>query len=173
MELSAAYRFCPRCGRPRQPNAVDRPFRCQACHYTSFFGPVTAVGAVITNEQGQVLLIERARDPGKGLLGMPGGFIDQNETAEFAVRREIQEEVGIAVGELTYLTTAPNEYVYQGIVNPVIDIFFYSKVALGQAIQAESSEVSAWIWTDLSTGILDRIAFRSNRLALEKFMQLS
>lgn len=173
MELSAAYRFCPRCGVPRQPNAVDRPFRCQACHHTSFFGPVTAVGAVITNEQGQVLLIERARDPGKGLLGMPGGFIDHNETAEFAVRREILEEVGISVGELSYLMTAPNEYVYQGIVNPVIDIFFCSKVASGQAIQPESSEVSAWIWTDLSSCILDRIAFRSNRLALEKFMQLS
>jgi ADP-ribose pyrophosphatase len=173
MELSEAYRFCPRCGRPRQANDIDRPFRCQACHYTSFFGPVTAVGAVITNELGQVLLIERAKDPGKGLLGMPGGFIDQNETAEFAARREILEEVGISVEELTYLMTAPNEYIYQGIVNPVIDIFFHSKVASGQAIKAESSEVSAWIWTDLNAGILDRLAFRSNRLALEKFMQLS
>jgi len=104
---------------------------------------------------------------------MPGGFIDQNETAEFAARREILEEVGISVEELTYLMTAPNEYIYQGIVNPVIDIFFHSKVASGQAIKAESSEVSAWIWTDLNAGILDRLAFRSNRLALEKFMQLS
>ncbi len=173
MELSAAYRFCPRCGSPRQPEAVDRPFRCQACHYTSFFGPVTAVGAVILNEQGKVLLIERARDPGKGLLGMPGGFIDQNETAEIAVRREILEEVGISVGDLNYLMTAPNAYVYQGIINPVIDIFFHSKISSGQAIMAESSEVSSWIWTDLSPGILERIAFRSNRLALEKFLQLS
>lgn len=41
------------------------------------------------------------------------------------------------------------EYVYQGIVNPVMDIFFHAQITSGQAITAESTEVSAWIWLNL------------------------
>ena len=101
MEISQAYRFCPVCGAKREKLTPTRPFRCESCGHTSFFGPVTAVGGVIANLEGQVLLIERAREPGLGKLGMPGGFVDPNESAEVALRREIQEELGIAVGKMT------------------------------------------------------------------------
>ena len=170
MEISQAYRFCPICGEKRKKLSPARPFRCESCGHTSFFGPVTAVGAVITNQNGQVLLIERAKEPGLGKLGMPGGFVDPNEGAEVALRREIQEEVGISVGNLQFLMTAPNAYKYEGIVLPVLDIFFSTSVSEGQEIAHDDSEVSAWIWTQLTPEILGRIAFESNRQALEFFL---
>jgi NADH pyrophosphatase NudC (nudix superfamily) len=170
MEISEAYRYCPICGEARQPSRQLRPFRCSKCTHTSFFGPVTAVGCVITNQAGRVLLIERAKDPGCGKLGMPGGFVDPNESAEFALRREIQEEVGIVVDSLTFLLTAPNNYVYQAVVYPVLDIFFHAKVSPNQTIQAEASEVASWLWTEITVEILDRMAFPSNRLALESYI---
>jgi ADP-ribose pyrophosphatase len=170
MEISQAYPFCPVCGTKREKLSPARPFRCESCGHTSFFGPVTAVGAVITNPMGQVLLIERAKDPGLGMLGMPGGFVDPNEGAEVALRREIQEEVGISVGNLNFLMTAPNSYSYQGIVLPVLDIFFSARVSEDQEIAHDDSEVSAWMWTELTPEILDRIAFQSNRQALECFL---
>ena len=74
-----------------------RPFRCESCGHTTFFGPVTAVGAVITNNEGLILLIQRAKEPGLGKLGMPGGFVDPNEAAEVALRREIQSQEGNSV----------------------------------------------------------------------------
>jgi len=151
----------------------SRPFRCESCGHTSFFGPVTAVGGVITNLEGQVLLIERAREPGLGKLGMPGGFVDPNEGAEVALRREIQEEVGISVGKLTFLMTAPNSYTYHGISLPVLDIFFSTIMTADQEIVHDDSEVSAWMWTDLTPAILDRLAFHSNRQALEHFLDFS
>ena len=46
MEISEAYRFCPHCGAKRQVFNPARPYRCEACGFTSFFSPVTAVGAV-------------------------------------------------------------------------------------------------------------------------------
>ena len=170
MEISQAYQFCPRCGTKREKLIPARPFRCESCGYTSFFGPVTAVGAVITNQMGQVLLIERAKEPGLGMLGMPGGFVDPNEGAEVALRREIIEEVGLSVGQLHFLMTAPNAYSYQGIVLPVLDIFFSTSVSDDQEIAHDHSEVSAWMWTELRPEILARIAFHSNRQALEFFL---
>ena len=104
---------------------------------------------------------------------MPGGFVDPNEGAEIALRREIQEEVGISVGKLTFLMTAPNSYQYRGIALPVLDIFFSAIVLDDQEIVHDDSEVSAWIWTDLTPEILDRLAFHSNRQALERFLEFS
>ncbi len=104
------------------------------------------------------------------MLGMPGGFVDPDEGAEVALRREIREEVGISVGHLTFLMTAPNSYSYHGIVHPVLDIFFCASVAEDQEIAQDVSEVSAWMWTELTPEILARIAFPSNRHALERFL---
>lgn len=171
MEISEAYRYCPICGEERVRDSKSRPFRCLSCTHTSFFGPVSAVGGVITNERGQVLLIERARDPGRGKLGMPGGFVDPHEAAETALRRETREEVGLRIGDLTFLMTAPNTYVYNGIEYPVLDVYFHARVEPDQSIQAEGSEVSMWLWSELTPNILDRMAFVSNRRALEFYVQ--
>lgn len=171
MDVSVAYRFCPLCGANRSKSHSSRPFRCQACGYTSFFGPVTAVGGVITNPNGEVLLIERAKDPGKGKLGMPGGFVDPDESAEEALRREVFEEVGLRVGQFAFLMTAPNSYFYQGILSPVLDIFFLATIEADQIVSAEVTEVSAWMWTHPNRDILGRMAFKSNRLALEMFLK--
>jgi ADP-ribose pyrophosphatase YjhB (NUDIX family) len=132
---------------------------------------VAAVGGVITNSEGRILLIERAKDPGRGKLGMPGGFVDPYESSELALRRETREEVGLEVGELTFLMTAPNSYVYQGVVNPVLDIFYTARVLDGQSIRAEASEVSSWMWIDPDQSVLDRMAFDSNRQAIRAFLK--
>ncbi len=173
MEISEAYRFCPVCGTKREKLAPARPFRCGACGHTSFFGPVTAVGTVITNKLGQVLLIERAKEPGLGKLGLPGGFVDPGEGAELAARREIKEEIGISVGAMRYIMTAPNSYTYHGIVLPVLDIFFCANITDEREILHDESEVSSWMWVHLSPEILERMAFPSNRQALESFLDQS
>jgi NAD+ diphosphatase len=126
---------------------------------------------VITNASGEVLLIERARDPGKGKLGMPGGFVDPNESAEVALRREIAEEVGLKVDTFTFLMTAPNSYFYQGVISPVLDIFFCASIDSSQIVSAEATEVSAWMWTIPNEAVLSRMAFESNRQALELFLK--
>lgn len=56
---------------------------------------VTADAVVICAEH--VLLIERGRNPGRGLYALPGGFIDQNETIEQSALRELEEETGLTL----------------------------------------------------------------------------
>ncbi len=48
----------------------------------------------------QVLLIERRHDPCQGCWAFPGGFMNIDETADDAARRELREETGLEVGEL-------------------------------------------------------------------------
>jgi 8-oxo-dGTP diphosphatase len=64
---------------------------------------VTA-GAVITDASGRVLLLKHRFRPGAG-WGMPGGFIEEGEQPEEALRRELREEVGLEVEKLKLFTT--------------------------------------------------------------------
>jgi len=57
--------------------------------------PIVAVGAFVFDAQGRVLLIERAKDPGKGLWTVPGGRLEPRETLAQAVAREVREETGL------------------------------------------------------------------------------
>jgi len=54
------------------------------------------VDAVVI-QSGHILLIERKAQPGKGLMALPGGFLDAKETLKSAVIRELREETRIKV----------------------------------------------------------------------------
>lgn len=56
--------------------------------------PALAVDAVVIRGS-EVLLIQRGREPWKGMLAFPGGFVDKGEDPEIAVIRELKEECGI------------------------------------------------------------------------------
>lgn len=168
MELAATYHYCPACGSPRKSFTPLRPFRCNECGHSTFFGPVSAVGAIVRNGLGHVLLLRRANEPGKGMLGMPGGFVDPGENAEEALKREVLEEVGLHVTKLTYLISRPNEYLYRGIHLPVLDFFYIAEVATGEITNSDG-EITSWVWTDLSDAVLDQLAFESNRQALRYY----
>ncbi|HEY8562335.1 MAG TPA: NUDIX domain-containing protein [Pyrinomonadaceae bacterium] len=61
-----------------------------------------SVAVIITNPDGNVLLLEHILRPGSG-WGIPGGFIEHGEQPESAARREIREEVGIEIENLRML----------------------------------------------------------------------
>jgi bifunctional NMN adenylyltransferase/nudix hydrolase len=58
-------------------------------------GPFVTADAVVI-QSGHILLIERGRLPGKGLLAVPGGFVDPGERIRDAAVRELREETGIS-----------------------------------------------------------------------------
>src|SRR5436190_23233135 len=59
--------------------------------------PVVAVGAIVFDARGRVLLVERALPPGAGLWSVPGGKLETDETLAQAVAREVREETGLEV----------------------------------------------------------------------------
>ncbi|QDV55557.1 NUDIX hydrolase [Rosistilla oblonga] len=170
LPIPQTFHFCPRCGAAATAIGKD-PFQCSACQYTYHFGPTVAVGGIVTDAQGRVLLLRRARDPGKGKWGLPGGFVDSGETGEMALIREIQEEVRLNVESFQYLTSYTNSYEYRGLIIPVVDLFYTCQIVDLAALEAEPSEVQSTSFCDLGPEHLENMAFESNRLALQTFLE--
>ncbi len=168
MSPAEAFRHCPRCGQPH-PHPGAEPFRCAACEFLFYFNPASAAGAILQGVDGRVLLVRRAKDPHKGKLTIPGGFIDMGEEAEAALRREIREEVGLTITRLDYLCSQPNQYHYQEVTYSVLDLFFFGQ-APAQTAVAEPGEVAEICWLSLSEINLEEIAFTSVREALRRFI---
>lgn len=61
------------------------------------YPPTFVTTDAVVTQSGHVLLVERKHAPGKGLLALPGGFINQNETLLNACIRELREETKLKV----------------------------------------------------------------------------
>ena len=164
-----AFLHCPGCGSQAAITGAN-PFKCKSCDFTYYFGPTVAVGGIVEDTEGKILLLRRNRDPGRGKLGLPGGFVDIGETGELAVVREIKEEVGLEATVSRYLTTFVNTYEFRGIRSPVLDIFYICHVESFDSIEAEPEEVASIEFCVPSEEHLGEMAFESNRLALELFL---
>lgn len=170
--LPDAFAYCSKCGTAAESTGVN-PFQCTQCGFRYFFGPTVAVGAIVTDTDGRVLFLKRARDPGLGKLGLPGGFVDVGESVEEALVREVQEETNLNVIQSTYIASFPNSYAYRGLIYPVCDIFFRCQVASLDTLKTEPSEVDEFYFHHPTTRELDQMAFNSNRFAIERYMELA
>ncbi len=168
--VAEAFCFCPRCGAQRE-SPGGNPFSCVQCGFTHYFGPVTAVGGIVCDGDGDVLFLQRKKDPGKGKLGIPGGFVDAGETVEEALRREAIEELNLHVVRTEYLVSFPNEYIFQGVALPVTDVFFECEVDSFDDMRAQEAEVDGWHFCHPDESTLDEMAFPSNRKAVEEFLR--
>jgi len=63
------------------------------------YPPVFVTVDAVVQCGGCVLLIRRGHAPGKGLLAVPGGFLEQRETVYQSALRELQEETGLRLPE--------------------------------------------------------------------------
>ena len=71
---------------------------CPTCGKDGYRNPALAVDAAalrMTDSGLELLLIRRGREPWKGSLAFPGGFVDEGEDPEVAVLRELAEETGV------------------------------------------------------------------------------
>lgn len=98
---------------------------------------IHVVAGILSDAAGRVLLAQRP--PGTHLAGsweFPGGKVDPGEAAPAALRRELHEELGIAVGALEPAIGVPWRYAEKSIFLDVYRVLDYSGEPHGRESQA-------------------------------------
>ncbi|MDR3652393.1 MAG: NUDIX domain-containing protein [Paludibacter sp.] len=128
MHFSALFTHCPVCGSEKFSQNNIKSKHCESCGFVFYMNASASVAAFIENNSGELLVCLRGKEPEKGTFDLPGGFVDDDETAEDAVSREIAEELHAKVIKSDYLFSLPNLYEYSGLTVPTLDMFFGCKL---------------------------------------------
>lgn len=106
--------------------------------------PLTVVVAVIQNEQGQVLISQRAKDAHQGgLWEFPGGKVEPAESSQEALYRELLEEVNLSIHSAKPLLKIHHHYPDLFVCLDVYSVTSYQ----GEAVGMEGQVVK---WVDIS-----------------------
>lgn len=143
------HRFCPRCGQPTAPGTAGWVRVCQADGSEHYPRTDPAIIVAVVDGEDRLLLGHNAIWP-EGRFSTLAGFVEPGEPLEEAVRREVFEEAGVRVGEVTFLASQPWPF-------PASLMLGCAARALSSQIQVDGAEVSQACWfsrDELRDGIL-------------------
>lgn len=108
--------------------------------------PLVGVGVAIVDE-GEILLVQRGRDPGRGLWAVPGGKVHVGERLRDAARREAFEETGLEVdvGEVIWV----GEHIEDE--HHIVLIDFSATVVGGTLLAADDADDARWVPIERAT----------------------
>ena len=107
MHWHLAHRFCGRCGHATVPRDAGHIRDCSnpACAAPVF--PRTDPAVIMLIHDGERVLLGRQAVWSPGMHSVLAGFVEPGESLEDAVAREVFEEAGIEIGEITYHSSQP------------------------------------------------------------------
>ena len=164
------FRFCPRCGSENFEIHNFKSRHCTSCGFTYYQNPSASTAAFILNSRGELLVVRRGKEPAKGTLDLPGGFVDNGETGEQAIIREIREETGLDIRQVEYLFSIPNIYRYSGMDIHTLDMFYACHAEDDVPLKADD-DVSESMWVPLREVYVERFGLCSIRQAVHTFLQ--
>lgn len=166
--LISPIRYCPQCASLALSWPSAKHFRCNDCGFLLYLNVAAAVAAIIEC-QGKILFGVRKNEPQRGMLDLPGGFVDPGESVEQALRRELQEELGLALRSADYLFSYPNRYEYCSIIYDTLDIIFLVQLDAMPQIQA-ADDLAELLWVEREAIMFEQIGFSSLRQAVQRYL---
>lgn len=118
--------YCAMCGEAmtRTPGEEGH-LHCCRCGLIHYRNPLPAV-ALLVRDGDRILLVRRAVAPAKGMLCLPGGFMELGETPGECGRRELLEETGLIAEEIRLLDLETDSTVYGGILLVALEVLRWS-----------------------------------------------
>lgn len=128
--------------------------------------------SAIIVRNGKLLLSHRAAEPFKDKWDLPGGFLEETESPEDGLKREIKEELGVGV-EITKLigVFGPTYYPFGGQDLYNTDVFYEVTVTSGEPGAIKGSDVTEIDW--FLPDRLPNMAFESNIKAIHAWVKLT
>ena len=103
VEWDRTHRYCGRCGTATRDKDGERAKKCPACGYTAYPRICPAMMVLVTRDR-ELLLARANRFPG-AMYSALAGFVEAGETIEDCIHREVREEVGVEVADISYFAS--------------------------------------------------------------------
>ena len=165
------FAYCPVCGSKHLEVHNFKSKQCRDCGFTYYANPCSATAAFIVNDRDEMLVVRRAKEPAKGTLDLPGGFVDMGETVEQGMIREIKEETGLDVTNIQYLFSSPNVYMYSGIGVHTLDMDFLVRVHGSVPVIKAADDAAEALWIPITQVNPANFGLTSIRNAVIRFLK--
>jgi ADP-ribose pyrophosphatase YjhB (NUDIX family) len=167
------FKYCPACASQKIILEGHR-FHCPDCGFVYYHNTAAATGCVIRAAGGKILLLVRGKEPAKGRLDLPGGFVDPGEGALEGLRRELREEISwdIPPGiEPVLFASFPNRYPYRNILYNTCDLFFMIDAPdlTEKDLHLEEAEIGGIRFVNPADIQDEDLAFESTRKAIQVY----
>ncbi|HUR76125.1 MAG TPA: NAD(+) diphosphatase [Sporichthya sp.] len=134
----ARHRFCPNCGSETEVTAAGHVRQCPSCGGQQFPRSDPAVIMLVVGDDDRALFGRAPAWP-EGRFSTLAGFVEPGESLEQAVIREVFEEVGVVVDEVTYEGSQPWPFPSSLMVG-------FSAHASSSEIKLDSEEIAEARW---------------------------
>ena len=128
---------------------------------------VKVAACALINKESNILLIKRKTMPEYGKWSFPGGLVNQQEATEDAIKREVNEEIGIILDDVPQIFGVYTDIDY----NTVVIVYYF--VMPEQKLRACAEEVSEIRWFSFNEIPWENLAFYSTITSLKEFFSSS
>jgi ADP-ribose pyrophosphatase YjhB (NUDIX family) len=171
------FNYCPSCASKNIRFENGRKFSCPDCGFVYYHNTAAATGCVIRTAGG-ILFLVRGKEPARGKLDLPGGFVDPGESVIEGLRRECLEELGwspppLSGGGFSLFASFPNVYPYKGVSYNTCDMFFAVEAPQlsEKDLRLEETEIAAVRFIRPEDINCDELAFDSTRRAVKAYVK--
>jgi NAD+ diphosphatase len=138
MHWRTRHRFCGVCGAECAPRSAGNVMVCTGCNAQHF--PRTDPAVIMLVVRGDSCLLGHShRFPNTAMYSTLAGFVEPGESLEEAVRREVQEETGVLVGDVMYHSSQPWPF-------PASIMLGFHAEGLSEAITIDPEELKDARW---------------------------
>lgn len=148
----ARHRFCSVCGAATSTKEAGLVRACPACQTEHFPRTDPVVIMLVAHDDRCLLGRQKVWPP--GMYSTLAGFIDQGETIEEAVQREVREEAGLEITNIRYHSSQPWPFPMSLMIGCMAD-------AVGDEIQVDKQELDDARWfsrDEVATALRDPAA---------------
>lgn len=152
-------KFCGRCGYPLVPSEKERMLACENCGNTIY--PKISPGIIVAITAGDRLLMTKYAGRPFSNYALVAGFTEIGETLEQTVEREVMEEVGLKVKNITYYKSQPWAFSSSLLCG------FFAEVDGDTTVTLQTDELALAEWFTR-----DEIALQPDNLSLTREMMM-
>lgn len=154
--------YCQMCGAPLGKLSGEHGHLfCRKCGFVHYRNPLPAV-ALMVHDHEKILLVKRAVPPKKGMLSLPGGFLETGETPAECGFRELLEETALRAKKSRLMELETDMTAYGGILLAVLEVTDW------EGTPVAGDDASEVLWSPIRE--VPDLAFSAHNRLVEKLV---